>query len=102
MFTYRITPLAKSDMMEIRQYIREKLSAPESATKLMEDLQQAFCDACRFPKSIQPVNDPLLRAKGYRKIIVRNFIAYILIDDDHEFVDVMRVLYYARDYTKLL
>lgn len=102
MYSYRITPLARKDMLEIRRYIRDELFAPDSAISLMKALEQAFQDACRFPQSLQPVTDPRLHAQGYRKIIVKNYIAFVLIDEESEYVDIMRVLYYARNYAKLL
>ncbi len=102
MYTYRITPLARQDMKEINAYIRYKLSAPDSAAMLMKAFQAAFEHACRFPESIPPVTEPILQKKGYRKIIVKRYIAFVLLDPVRESVDIMRVCYYARKYEDLL
>lgn len=40
--------------------------------------------------------------KGYRKILVNNYIMFVLPDQKSEVLNVMRVLYYARDYFKEL
>ena len=69
---------------------------------LMLAFQKAFEGACRFPQSIPPVTDPKLYGKGYRKIIVKNYIAFVLLDHEKESVDIMRVVYYSRDYRKML
>ncbi len=102
MYTYRLTPSAKNDLLDIRRYIGQELQAPDSAERHMAAFEQAFREACRYPLSLPLVNDPALQAKGYRKIIVKNYVAFVLIDQEHEFVDIMRVLYYARNYQKLL
>ena len=102
MYSYRITPLARLDMASAKQYIAVELSAPESANELMQALKTAFENACAFPESIPPVTDPKLQVKEYRKIIVKNYIAFVLLDHENESVDIMRVLYYARNFRKLL
>ena len=102
MYTFHLTPLARQDLKDIRAYIRDTLAAPESAKALMLAFQAAFEKACQFPESLPPVTDPLLRQRGYRKIIVKRYIAFVLIDNDRESVDIMRVLYYARKYEDLL
>ena len=102
MYTYRLTPPARKDLEEINRDIRDKLMDSASAKGLMEAFAKAFAGACRFPFRLPPVMDPRLKAQGYRKIIVKNYIAFVLIDEEQEFVDVMRVLYHARNYQELL
>ena len=102
MYTYRLTASARNDLKEIKAYIQDKLMAPESAKRLMQAFEQAFSNACLHPKRLPPVTDSRLFTQGYRKIIVKNYVAFVLIDDANQFVDIMRVLYYARNYEKLL
>ena len=102
MYTYRITPSAFRDLQEIGDYISEQLHAPESAAGLLQAIQEAIEAACRYPLSLPKVNDRLLMAKGYRKMIVRNYIVFVLVDQENERLDVMRVMYYARNYLKEL
>ena len=40
--------------------------------------------------------------KGYRKILVNNYIVFVLPDQKSEVLNVMRVLYHARDSFKEL
>ena len=102
MYTYRLTPSAIQDLRETGDYIADQLHAPESAVKLLNEIEAAIAAACAFPLSLPGINDPLLRRKGYRKIIVKNYIAFVLPDQEHEILNVMRVLYFARDYLKEL
>ena len=102
MYTYKLMPSAIEDLQEIADYIAEQLSAPESAIQLLEKVEGAIRSACAFPLSLAPVNDELRRMKGYRKILVNNYIVFVLPDQKSEVLNVMRVLYHARDYFKEL
>lgn len=102
MYQYRLMPSAVQDLQEIADYIAEQLSAPESAIRLLKKVEEAIRSVCAFPLSLPLVNDELLRMKGYRKILVDNYIVFVLPDQKNEALNVMRVLYYARDYFKEL
>ena len=65
-------------------------------------MEEAIRSACAFSLSLPPVTDDLLRMKGYRKILVNNYIVFVLPDQKSEVLNVMRVLYHARDYFKEL
>lgn len=102
MYTYQLMPAAIRDLQEIADYIAQQLYAPESAVELLNEIESAISAACAFPRSLPPVNDKLLRIKGYRKIIVKNYIVFVLPDQQQEVLNVMRVMYYARNYLKEL
>ena len=102
MYRYAVADAAKQDMKRIAAYIANELYAPDSAVRLMEKLRDAFRHVCAYPQSLPLVNDDLFHALGYRKIIVDNYIAFVLIDEDKEIVNVVRVLYYAQDYKAIL
>ena len=102
MYEYRLTPSAKKDLLEIRSYIQYELFAEDSAYALMEAFEAAFIDACHAPLSLPPAHDPHLSARGYHKIIVKNYVALVLIDEEDECIDVMRVVYQRRNYSELL
>ena len=102
MYTYRLTESALRDLREISDYISQQLFAPESAKELLDAFEQALQSACHFPFSLPVVGDPLLKLKGYRKIIVRNYIIFVIPDKGSQVLNVMRVLYYAQDYVQHL
>lgn len=102
MYTYRLMPSTIRDLREIADYIANVLCAPESAVELLNDIESAIEHACDFPLSLPTVQDALLRMKGYRKIIVKNYIVFVLLEPKNEVLNVMRVMYHARDYLKEL
>ena len=67
-----------------------------------EKSTEAIQSACGFPKAAAQVNDMLLKSKGYRKLIVKNYIVFYIPDDEIRKINVMRVMYYAMDYLKEL
>ena len=90
------------DLQEIGDYIAYQLYAPESAAALMNEIEEAVKRACAFPDSLSPLRDELLRRRGYRKIIVKNYLIFVLPDKQTKTLNVMRVMYYARDYLREL
>ncbi|WP_369010249.1 type II toxin-antitoxin system RelE/ParE family toxin [Oceanobacillus alkalisoli] len=55
-----------------------------------------------FPFSCNFVADEYLQKKGYRKLIIDNYVALYLVDEMEKEVVVMRVLYSRRKYEDLI
>ena len=101
-YRYKLTPAASQDLDDLAAYISVQLCAEESAVELLNEMEEAIIAACRYPQAAPAVNDKLLRSKGYRKLIVKNYIVLYIPDDESRVLNVMRVVYYARDYLKEL
>lgn len=101
-YRYKLTPSAIQDLDDIAAYIAVKLCAEDSAVELLNEIEDAIVSACGFPQAAPLVNDVLLRSKGYRKLIVRNYIVLYIPDDEAHILNVMRIVYFARDYLKEL
>lgn len=102
MYQYRLMPSAVQDLQEIADYIAGAVERAGECDPALKKVEEAIRSACAFPLSLPLVNDELLRMKGYRKILVDNYIVFVLPDQKNEALNVMRVLYYARDYFKEL
>ena len=101
-YTYYLTPAAMEDLDGALSYIAHRLHAKDSAIRLLDKIQDAIESACRHPHATTPVNDVLLKARGYRKLIEGNYIILFIPDDEQRVLNVMRVVYYAKDYLKEL
>lgn len=99
-YTYEITPSAIDDLDRMMHYIAIQLCAKDSAMNLLDEIQSAIEKACCFPMAAPLVNDVLLKAKGYRKIMVKNYIVFYIPDEDKRRLNIMRILYFAKDYLK--
>ena len=99
-FSYDLSPLAESDLDEIINYIAMELSAPQAASRLIDNIQSAVERICDHPFSCPLLKDKILREKGYRLLIVQNFNIFYLVKD--QTIVVRRILYGRRNYERLL
>lgn len=101
-YQLRFTPIAADDLDGIYRYISGHLVAPKAANDLMADIETSIIRLKEFPYSGSPVADDILRSHGYRKLIVKKYIIFYLIDESEKQVVIMRVLYGAQKYENIL
>jgi addiction module RelE/StbE family toxin len=100
MATYKllIYPAAQQDLTDMVEYIN--LLAPEAAIKLYDAIIERISLLSRLPASCPLLRNTELRAKGYRALLVENYIVFYVIKG--KTVQVRRILYNRRDYQYLL
>jgi mRNA-degrading endonuclease RelE of RelBE toxin-antitoxin system len=54
-----------------------------------------------MPKMYALCDEPEMQAKGYRKVLIKNYVLFFSIDETKKEVVVLRFIYAARDYYKL-
>lgn len=97
-FDVLIYPQAERDLHDIRVYLEQVLQT--SPFPLLANLQAHIAPLAENPFIHPLVNDSHLREKGYRHVPVDNFLVfYVVIDLE---VQVRRVLYGRRDYSRIL
>jgi len=101
-YKIKFTPLAEEDLDQIYEYIVNKLFAETAANNLMEKIETGIMRLKQFPFSCSYVLDEALKIRGYRRFIVDNYIVFYLINKTEQQVVIMRILYGARDYEKLM
>lgn len=101
-YRVKFTAIAEYDLDQIFQYINTQLSAPDAAISLMDEIEVQVKRLCDFPYTGSTISDEVLAAKGYRKLIVKNYIIFYLVGEDEKQVVIMRVLYGARRHEKIL
>jgi len=98
----KFTPIAEEDLDEIYGYISTKLFAEMAAVNLMDKIENAIKRLARFPFSCSLVSDKHLKDRGYRRLIVDNYIVFYLANEAEQKVIIMRVLYGASKYQDVL
>lgn len=101
-YKLKFTQIANDDLDQIYRYIAGHLNAEKAAADLMDAIESSIMRLKDFPHSGSPVTDDILNSRGYRKLIVQNYIAFYLIDEVEKQVVIMRVLFGARQYEDLL
>lgn len=93
-------PLFEKDLTEVVMYISETLQNPQSAKKLIDDVEKAIKERLLFPLSFEPYCSSVQRKHTYYKIKVRNYyVFYVVIDD---VMEVRRFIYSRRNIDNLL
>lgn len=98
----KLLPVAAADFEETAHYIRVKLANISAAKALVDELYHALEQLKTHPMIGPMVEDELLAAGGYRKLVVKNFLALYKLDSERKQVIVMRIIYGGRDYRNIL
>jgi addiction module RelE/StbE family toxin len=93
-------PVAIQDLFEIIEYVRK--DNPSAAADLVKRFDEALGKLGSFPE-IGPVpKDERLSARGYRVLVIDNYLAFYVIREKVNIVEVRRVLHGRRMYSFLL
>ena len=101
-YRLKFTPKASEDLEQIYIYISQKMFAEIAANNLLEKIESSVMRLESFPYSCSYVSDDALKSKGYRKLIVDNYIVFYLVNETDKQVIIMRILYGAQIYQDLL
>ena len=101
-YRFKLSPKADRDLDKTYRYIFLELKNPKAADDLIDDFQKAFVNLEYFPESCPLSHNPVLRQKGYRVLVVNNYIALYKIDPKRKLVIIMHIFYGAMDYEKLV
>jgi len=101
-YSLKFTPKAGEDLEQIYSYISEKLFDTSAANNLLERIEHSIMRLKVFPCSCGLVSDEQLKSKGYRKLIVENYIVFLLVNESEKQVVIMRILYGAQNYQNFL
>lgn len=101
-YSLKFTPKASEDLEYIFIYISRNLFAEIAADNLLERIESSIMRLKNFPYSCSLVMDEPLKNRGYRKLIVDNYIAFYLVNEPEKQVVIMRILYGAQNYQEIL
>ncbi|MEN6349967.1 MAG: type II toxin-antitoxin system RelE/ParE family toxin [Syntrophomonas sp.] len=105
MANYRvdISEPAEKDLRDIVRYISVQLSAPMTALRMMDIVEEAIMGGLAvMPQKCPLVTDERLAMMGYRKLFVKNYIVFFTINEKSKVVDVERILYARRDWHHII
>ena len=96
------TESSERDMLDILRYIAVDLKEPETALRMVDTIDKAVESLYTMPHRCALVDDERLAAMGYRKLVIKNYIAFFTIDEDANVVNIERVLYARHDWLNIL
>lgn len=101
-YEVRITLQAQAHLREIRDYIAQKLLAPEAAKNTVQRLGTVMASLSQMPNRVPLIEEEPWRSEGVRVRAVRNFLIYFWVNEVEKTVQIIAVIYARRDQTSVL
>ncbi len=102
MYTIKITRIAEEDLLEIIQYISEKLKSPIAASVLLDLIEQKKIILEASPYSCKMIDDEYFQRQAIRFLQVKNYMIFFRINNDMKEISIIRILYARRDWINIL
>lgn len=96
-YRVKVTPRAIRDLDSIYEYIAKEKSAPENAKGQTDRIKEAVLGLDTFPQSHQERNEGRFAGRGYRQLLIDNYLAIFRIDEEEKNVYVVAVQYQGRN-----
>lgn len=97
-YKVKIYPAAKQDLLDIVDHLNTL--SPDAALRYYDLLTEEIVGLSYMPERCPRPKDLALAAKGYRCLLVKNYLVFYVVDRDT--VQIRRILYGRRDYSSLL
>lgn len=97
-----ISDRAMNDITNALNYIEGILLNPQAADDLSIKIEQRIESLATMPKRHPVIDDPLLSRLGMRFIVIDGYIAFYTISNDIKTVNIIRIVYGKRNWSKLL
>lgn len=96
-YKVKINPGAIRDLDHIYEYIANKKLAPENAMGQVDRIKKSILSLDTFPQSHQERNEGRYAGKGYRQLLIDDYIAIFRIDEPSKTVYVVTIQYQGRN-----
>ena len=97
-YKIRIYSNAKIDLKDIISYLNTL--SPQATIKYYDLIVEKIGSLAEMPERCPFVRDVALKAKGYRYLLVENYLVFFVIKADT--VQIRRIIYSKRNYEWLL
>ena len=96
-YKVKVNPRAIRDLDNIYEYIASEKLAPENAKGQVERIKESILGLDTFPQSHQERNEGRYAGKGYRQLIIDNYIVIFRINESQKTVYVATIQYQGRN-----
>jgi toxin ParE1/3/4 len=88
---------AKNDLENIFYYISEELRNPESALRLIDEIEQKFSHIVEFPYSYPVIEDSKINHSKLRKCIFHTCLIIYHFNEEKNQIEIVRIINYRMD-----
>lgn len=92
-YKVKVNPGAIRELDHIYEYIANEKSAPENAKGQVDRIKKSILSLDTFPQFHQERNEGSYAGKGYRQLLIDNYIAIFRIDEPYKTVYVVTIQY---------
>lgn len=96
----KISPEARNDLVDIKNYISEELYSPQAAINLVAKITKRMRGLLEYPGIGVSLSAVIDIQTDYRFLVCDNYLIFYRYEDD--VVYVIRILYGRRDYMRVL
>lgn len=96
-YKVKFNPRAIRELDSIYEYIANDKLAPENAKGQVDRIKKAILNLETFPQSHQERNEGRYAGKGYRQLLINNYIAIFRIDEADKTIYVVTIQYQGRN-----
>ncbi|GBF10759.1 type II toxin-antitoxin system RelE/ParE family toxin [Tepidibacillus infernus] len=100
MYKLKISPEAKDDLAQIKDYISKELGNPQAAINLVSKITKKIRGLTEYSGIGAPLSSVLDIQIDYRFLVCDNYLIFYRYEDGIVFVS--RILYGRRNYTRIL
>lgn len=97
-----ITATAECDIVSALDYIEYSLKNPATADNLLSAITKQLSALADFPQKCKVVDDLLLAFWGIRFVTINNYLAFYVIDEEKQIVNIVRFLYRKGNWKSIL
>lgn len=97
-YDVKVSIEAEKDLQNIIIYIKDKLKEPEIARRHTGLMRKEIKSLEYFPQRYAIIDNERIKKFKFRKLIIKNYIAFYRIDEEKKAVNVERVIYGASDW----
>ena len=96
-YKVKMNPRAIRELVLIYEYLANEKLEPENARKQIDRNKKSILNLNTFPQSHQERNEGRYASKGYRQLLIDNYIAIFRIDEELKTVYVITIQYQGRE-----
>ena len=96
-YKVKVNPRAISELDRIYKYIADDKLSPQNARVQVARIKFAVLNFYTFPQSHQERNEGRYAGKGYRQLLIDNYVVIFRIDELHKTVYVVTIQYQGRN-----
>ena len=93
---------AQRDLQGLLRYITDSLKEPVIAKRIYTSIKEQILTLNQMPLRHSVVQEQPYAAMGVRKLLVENYIAFYILDEEKCEVHILRILYNRREWQSIL